>query len=170
MLLTFSAGAAKCQSGVHLIFDLNQSIKNHWATTIWRRTKPVSESKMSRHESVRADISDLSDFSKENPCMAKELSFGFFWLQYHVDRSELRESPSWLEDQMKEEDWKYARLSDPPELNLPEGCSQFVNNALCLHVLGYCFELHYAISLHQCKQAWSTNNSAIKKGPYSPVL
>lgn len=50
--------------------------------------------------------------------------------------------PSWLEDQMKEEDWECARLSDPPELNLPEGCSQFVNNALRLRVLGYCFELH----------------------------
>lgn len=33
MLLTFSAGAAEGQSGVHLIFDLDQGVKNHWATT-----------------------------------------------------------------------------------------------------------------------------------------
>lgn len=37
--LTFSAGAAKCQSGVHLIFDFDESIKDHGTTTLERRRR-----------------------------------------------------------------------------------------------------------------------------------
>lgn len=43
---------------------------------------------------------------------------------------------------MKEEDWENARLSNSAELNLCDGCCLFVDNALCLHMLGYSFELH----------------------------
>lgn len=39
VLLTFSARAAEGQSGVHLIFYLDQGIKNHWATATRRKTK-----------------------------------------------------------------------------------------------------------------------------------
>lgn len=48
LLLTFSAGAAEGQSGVHLVLYLDQGIKNHGTTTIRTRTNQSIKTKRSK--------------------------------------------------------------------------------------------------------------------------